>query len=376
MPYGLYIHLPFCRTRCPYCAFVSTAGSTHADIDVYVDAIIAEWSARRDTFGGKGPRTIFIGGGTPSVVPADTLKRLFSAIRSDATVEWTIEANPESATGEWCSMMRESGPDRISIGAQSFDDTILGHLGRIHTAAQAARSIEAARTAGFNNISLDLMYGVPGHTLSRWIDTLDTALALEPDHMSAYSLGIEEDTEYCRRMASDGLDLPDEDTVAAQYRALNARCSAGNLQRYEISNFARDGKKCLHNLGYWSDMPYCGLGAGSHSYDGTFRHWNEPDVTTYVTRCGRRDFDPPYNEILDPHTRMLEALMFGLRTDSGLSLNSAVFDGMHRGPVLERLQTWADSGFLVQSDGFWRVTVDGALLVDELAAECAVYLDG
>ena len=220
------------------------------------------------------------------------------------------------------------------------------------------------------------MYGVPGHTLSRWIDTLDTALALEPDHMSAYSLGIEEDTEYCRRMASDGLDLPDEDTVAAQYRALNARCSAGNLQRYEISNFARDGKKCLHNLGYWSDMPYCGLGAGSHSYDGTFRHWNEPDVTTYVTRCGRRDFDPPYNEILDPHTRMLEALMFGLRTDSGLSLNSAVFDGMHRGPVLERLQTWADSGFLVQSDGFWRVTVDGALLVDELAAECAVYLDG
>ena len=375
MPYGLYIHLPFCRARCPYCAFVSTTGAAHAEMDAYVDAFIAEWSARRDTFDGSGARTIYIGGGTPSVVPIETLVRLFDAIRAEDTVEWTIEANPESATREWCSAMRESGADRISIGAQSFDDTILGHLGRIHTAAQTGQAVDAARNAGFENISLDLMYGVPGQTLAGWTATLDTALELAPDHLSAYSLSIEDDTDYCHRMAAGGLELPGEDTVAAMYGALNDRCCAGDFMRYEISNFARTGKKCRHNQIYWDGTPYCGIGVGAHSYDGEVRCWNEPDVAEYVARCGRGDFDPPYREALNAHTRKLEELMLGFRTGRGVDLDAPVFDGVNRGPILELLRSWADEELLMLADGSWRVTVSGALLVDEIVAECAVYLD-
>ncbi len=376
--WGLYIHLPFCRSRCPYCAFVSGTGADETAMASYIGALMEEWGHRRCAFGAFDPRTLYVGGGTPSIVPARLLSRLFTAVPRDSLVECTIEANPESATSDWLKAVRDLGADRISIGVQALDDATLVRLGRIHTVEQAQRSVQAARDAGFRNLSIDLMYGVPGQTVASWAETVAKALDLGPDHVSAYALAVETDTEYCRRAAASGLDLPDEDAVADMYLHLCGMCASAGMHRYEISNFALPDRECRHNGGYWEFAPYLGLGAGAHSFAGgdtvteNVRSWNESDPDVYIRRVENGNFEPPFREPFDATARTTERIMLGLRTARGFDPSSVAMPV--RINIRERLETWVAAGLcLAVGDGF-TVTDRGALLVDELAAELAALI--
>ena len=216
MSYSLYIHLPFCKRRCPYCSFSSTAG-TESFITPYMEAVALEFNLRSKGLFADSPRTLFIGGGTPSLVPAQEIKKCVRNFYSRNITEFTVEANPESIDSCWLDGILECGANRLSIGIQSLDDDILRRLGRLHTTVQSVESLKMARTAGFTNISVDLMFGIPGQTMKIWKDTLENVLELTPDHVSGYCLSFEEDTEYYNLYKSKKLSIPDLDETADMY---------------------------------------------------------------------------------------------------------------------------------------------------------------
>lgn len=315
---GLYVHIPFCASRCVYCGFYSTTlSSLHA---AYVEALLGELSLRRGSCG-EPWRTIYIGGGTPSQLSPALLRRLFSGIDCSAAEEVTMECNPDDVTPEFAAAMASLPVGRVSMGVQTFSDSRLRFLRRRHNAAEARAAVERLRRAGIGNISIDLMFGFPGETLADWQSDIREAVALDVDHISAYSLMYEEGTPLYRMMQEGSVGETDEETTRAMFYALSDSLAAAGYEHYEISNFARSGRRSMHNSGYWRGVPYVGIGAAAHSYDGDSRRWNIADVGRYIESIGR-GVVPSEGETLDADTRYNDMVMLALRTAEGIDLDA------------------------------------------------------
>lgn len=311
---GLYIHIPFCHSKCAYCDFYSTPVRDRAD--AYIDALQLEWNARRHELGDSTINTIYIGGGTPSILSEQMLERLFAWLPTQDIKEFTIEINPEDVTDRLADFLRHSPVTRVSMGVQSLVDTELKAIGRRHTAAQATEAVHRLRHAGIDNLSLDLIYGLPGQTLKSWLSTVEHTLELNPQHLSAYSLMLEPGTRLWA-MAQKGTfsEVPQE-MSEAMYHDLCRLTAQHGMEHYEISNFALPGFRSRHNSSYWNLTPYLGLGAAAHSFDGTTRRSNPSALHTYLS-------DPAecfQTEHLTHTQRIDEYLMIRLRTAEGIDL--------------------------------------------------------
>ena len=320
---GLYIHIPFCASRCIYCGFYST---THLDLrQQYVDAVCHEMELRSISDDFTEPiSTVYLGGGTPSQLTTAQLEQLFlyiNKVYGNQAEEITIEANPDDVTQEFAATLSRLGINRVSMGAQTFDDARLRFLRRRHTAAQVPIAVQRLRDAGIHNISVDLMYGFPNETLDDWQHDIEAALALNVDHISAYCLMIEEGTVLYQWSMVNNQWSMDEELERQMYELLIERLTDAGYEHYEISNFAKPGYRSRHNSSYWHDVPYIGLGAAAHSYDGTCRSWNVADIRKYMSAI-KRDERPAEREVLDPDTHYNDRITTALRTSDGLDLTT------------------------------------------------------
>lgn len=317
---GVYVHIPFCASRCSYCDFFSTLCLADAG-KPYVDAVIAEAGMRRRELRGEPILTLYLGGGTPSQLPLPLLSRLVAGLRAaldlDGVVEFTVEANPDDVVPEWCAAVKSLGVNRVSMGVQSFENSILRAIGRRHNAAQVDEAVAHLRQAGISNISIDLIYGLSGQTVDSWAQTVARAIALEPRHVSAYGLTYEEGTRLWRqRERGEVVEVP-EDECLEMYRILVERLRAAGFEHYEISNFALPGYRSRHNSSYWDETPYLGLGAAAHSYDGTVRRYNPSDLQGYIDKLSAGE-QACEAEALTRRERYDERVMLGLRTSRGV----------------------------------------------------------
>ena len=322
---GIYIHIPFCKSRCIYCGFYST---TSLELrQRYVEAICREMEIRNER--SEIIDTVYLGGGTPSQLTIEQLSQLFIYINkvypltpniSPLTPEITIEVNPDDVTIEFAVALKQLPINRVSMGIQTFNDQRLQFLHRRHTTQQAITAIDTLRQAGFQNISIDLMYGFPGETLRDWEADIDAALALNVEHLSAYCLMIEEGTPLRQWITNNGQWIMDEELERTMYEMLIDKLTAAGYEHYEISNFARKGFRSRHNSSYWNGTPYIGLGAAAHSYDGRSRSWNVADINAYIKGIeqGKRIFE---EEFLDDDTRYNDTITVALRTKEGIDLS-------------------------------------------------------
>lgn len=319
----LYIHFPFCISKCRYCDFYSIPFAEDTARS-YLDALRKEMALKeRSAHGLKG---LYLGGGTPSLLSGAEL----SAIMKDAAerygfaadAEITLEANPGAVSREQLEAFRDAGINRISIGIQSFDDRELQALGRCHTAADSSAAIEAARAAGFDNLSLDLIYGIPGQGIDQWRSTLARALAFGPEHLSTYELTPEEGTPLFEEIGRRRVAMPGEDTITGLYYHTLDTLAASGYEHYEISNFAMPGRQCAHNLNYWNRGAYLGVGAGAHSFDGTARTANVRSVHDYVHRLGAGELPLEEETVIDEAAAAREWIFLGLRKTEGIALGA------------------------------------------------------
>jgi putative oxygen-independent coproporphyrinogen III oxidase len=325
---GLYIHIPFCQTKCPYCDFYSITAS--ALISSFLSAVDAEAQLYRGQF--PAFDSLFLGGGTPSWLGEGQLAELMKTLRRYFTFaagsEITLEANPDDITADKLAVWRDLGVNRLSLGVQSFGEAELRLLGRRHTARQTLAAIYLIRAAGFTNLGLDLMYGLPGQTLDAWLRTLETALSFAPEHLSCYQLTVAEETPLGQRVAAGQVRLPDEETQREFFLLTANFLTARGYLHYEISNFARQGPQagslchycCRHNVKYWTRTPYLGLGPAAHSFQAGRRWWNISSVEKYCTSLNAGIAPVAGEEILTPEQIRLETLCLGFRTSEGVSL--------------------------------------------------------
>lgn len=322
----LYIHLPFCRSKCAYCSFFSLPLSDELSLNAYTSLLegeIAQWGRRLNR---AAVESIYFGGGTPSLLPLSGVERIAKALDAafslQSGLEWTLEANPEScADPEYLRGLKSLGVNRISLGLQSLNTELLHGLGRVHDAAQGVRAFDLARWSGFENISLDLIWGLPGQRLRTWLVDLEKALELQPEHMSCYGLSLEPDTPLAQAAASGKMTLPTEDEQAKMFlRGAEILESKGFLQ-YEISNFSRMGYTCRHNQGYWEGGEYLGLGAGAVSTVKE-RRWENPKDLNQYARLVRSERLGENAQQLTPDEQVRELVMLSLRTTRGLELSA------------------------------------------------------
>ncbi|MBO5865537.1 MAG: radical SAM family heme chaperone HemW [Bacteroidaceae bacterium] len=319
---GIYIHIPFCKQRCSYCAFYST--TLYNIRDKYVDALCKELIARKEYAGNKTIETIYFGGGTPSTLTMEQLQRICDTIYATyavlKTAEITIECNPDDLTPEFLEQLKLLPFNRISMGIQSFNDTQLKHLGRRHDADKARQAVRNAREAGYGNISIDLIFALPGSTIEEWEQDLESAIALQPNHISAYNLTYEEGTPMHRALERGEFAEVSEEENVEQFQMLITRLKKAGYIHYEISNFAQPGYKSHHNSSYWNDTPYIGCGAAAHSYNGTSRQWNIADIQQYIqgieSRCPSFEI-----EHLTDEERYNDTILTRLRTAQGIPLD-------------------------------------------------------
>lgn len=354
--FGVYIHVPFCASRCGYCDFNTyTPSELSFSGDDYVDAVLAEIKLAGSIL--QAPvETVFFGGGTPTMLPADQLARLLDAV--DATwglapgAEVTTEANPESVTPESLRRLRERGFTRISLGMQSAAQPVLRILDRQHTPGRARQAAEEASEAGFKNINIDLIYGVPGESAADFDESLDQAIAAGVDHVSAYSLIVEDGTRLATRIARGEMAQPDDDVAADRYLAAESRLSAAGFSWYEVSNWALSASaRCRHNLLYWNGGDWWGFGPGAHSHVGGVRWWNVKHPRKYGQRLAEGRSPGQGREILTGAERRDEAVMLGTRLASGL-------------PVSEIDVSKVQPGLLDVTGGRATLTLRGRLLAD------------
>ena len=319
---GIYIHIPFCKSRCKYCDFFST---THMEKrEQYVEALLCEWQDRKNELH-EPIRTLYIGGGTPSTLTVDSLQLIVdSLLESEGgnqarPKEITLEVNPGDVTLEKAQAWRAMGINRLSMGVQSFDDTLLQLIGRRHTAQQAREAVATAQAAGFDNISIDLMYALPSQTIQQWRKDVAQALQLGVQHISTYGLIYEEGTHLTNLLEQGIIEAVDEDTELQMYDYLVEQLTMNGFVHYEVSNFSLPGRQSQHNSSYWNNTPYLGLGAGAHSYDGQTRSWNISDIDLYIEQALEHRLLAEKEE-LTPDTRHMERVMLGLRTNKGVAI--------------------------------------------------------
>jgi len=337
---GIYIHVPFCASRCIYCGFYST---TRNDLrQRYVDAVCREMQLRQDYLK-EPPRTIYIGGGTPSQLSSAQLQQLFRALDVSQAEEVTIECNPDDVTPALVATLAQLPVNRVSMGAQTFSDERLHFFRRRHTASQVVEAVGRLRDAGIHHVSIDLMYGFPGETLEEWHRDIDGALALGVEHLSAYALMYEEGTPLYRLLEQGQVQELDEELSLQMYSALIDRLCAAGYEHYEISNFATPGHRSRHNSSYWNQTPYLGLGAAAHSFDVASRQWNVDDVEAYISgvESGQLQIE---REVLDRDTRYNDIVMTALRTCEGLDLDILLPD--EQDYCLQQAQRFLSDGLL------------------------------
>ncbi len=355
----LYVHIPFCPKVCPYCSFYKEASDRNRT-RAFLDAVLLEAEKHAATL---RPTTIFFGGGTPSALSTSQLDLLLTGLHDrldlTAVTEWTLEMNPATVSLEKARALRDLGVNRISMGVQSWDDTLLHTLGRVHSAAQAERSYHLLREAGFTNVNLDLIFGVPGQTRDQWATSLDRTIALAPDHISAYCLTYEEDTDYFLRLQRGEL-IPDNELDADLFELTMDRLGPADYEQYEISNYARPGRACRHNLAYWQSADYLGLGPSAFSTVGDQRWKNVSSTEDYVQKINAHLDPADFREPAPPTLRAAERLAFALRTSTGIPAEDlAAFP-----TELNRLQT---AGYLEPIEQNYRLTRQGRMLADEIA---------
>ena len=314
----LYIHVPFCQRLCGYCDFYKTISLKQ--LPLYPDALLAEAKARAGELAGTTLRTIYLGGGTPSLFTPEEVEKILRGVAeiwdTSQVAEITLEANPDDLSAQRLEGYRKAGINRLSIGIQSFDDEQLRFMNIRHDAATARAAIRAARQAGFDNLSIDLIYGVPCGGSEVWQRNIEEAIDLNPEHISAYHLTIEEGTVFGKR----GVQPIEEERSEEEYLMLHKALTEAGYDHYEISNFARQGRRSQHNSGYWRGVPYVGLGPGAHSFDGESRSWNLPNLNRYIAN----PTDPALreSETLTAEEQVEEMIMVGLRTREGIDLQT------------------------------------------------------
>lgn len=343
-PFGFYLHVPFCATRCGYCDFntytaselTARDGSATVTQSSYIDLMLAEIRMARRVLGEQAPTvsTIFVGGGTPSLLPADHLISAITEIRNEFDVaddvEITTEANPESVSPSYLRRLREAGFTRLSLGMQSAVPHVLRVLDRTHTPGRALDAVAEARSAGFGHINLDLIYGTPGESDEDWQTSLDAALSARPDHVSAYALIVEEGTALAGKIARGHIPAPDDDVLADRYEQADLAMRRAGLLWYEVSNWARDeSARCRHNEIYWQGGNWWGVGPGAHSHVGGTRWWNVKHPAAYASRV-EAGLSPGHGrEVLDGRQRQMEHVMLQLRLRDGLALDDLDPDQLH-----------------------------------------------
>ncbi len=379
MELGLYIHIPFCPRKCYYCDFNSYVLEPEI-VEDYLRALASEidaWGRRicRECEGPPAVQTVFFGGGTPTTLPAgrigEILKGLRRWFRFDAGAEITVEANPGTMDAGKFAGLKDLGVTRLSMGIQSFDDRFLKELGRVHTASEAMEAFRLARAAGFENLSFDLIFALPRQTLSHWQETLTQALNLSPEHISLYSLTIEEGTRFFDLHRRGRLPLPDEETDARMYEYCLDLLPEYGYEHYEVSNFARPGRRCRHNQIYWRNEPYLGFGAGAAGYWEGTRYLNHRPLRRYIADGLRGRFPVASQESLSPEATMGETMMLGLRLLDGVPRESFRerfgIDPVDRfGPILARLSEW---GLLDVDAHHIHLTRRGLMVADTVEAE-------
>ncbi len=369
-PEYLYLHVPFCLRRCPYCDF-AVQPTRRPPIAEWLDAVDAELALAAQENGWTAPlalRTIYVGGGTPSLLGpggmAELRRRLERHARwRDDEVEWTAEANPETFTAELAREWRAAGVNRVSIGVQSFHEPTLRWMGRLHGAEGAVAAVEAARRAGIPNVSIDLIFALPRRLGRDWDDDLRRALALEPEHLSLYGLTAESGTPLGRWVKEGRETMAGEDAYAAEFLRAAELTAAAGLEQYEVSNFARPGRASRHNVAYWTGAPYLGVGPGAHSFLPPIRCWNRRDWKGYRQELADGRSPRADLERVDEAAARLERMWLGLRTAAGVSraeLSPEQWD---------LTEMWRWQGWAVADAGRVRLTPSGWLLLDRLAVE-------
>lgn len=363
---GVYLHIPFCKSRCIYCDFCSSAGR-EGDMAAYVDALLAE--VRATPIGTRRVTSVYLGGGTPTLLPSAELSRLLHGLRACYAIaddaEITCEMNPKTADREKLSLLLSLGVNRLSIGVQSLSDRALSLLGRAHTADDAVAAVGMARSAGFRNISVDVMTGLPGESEAELLSTLRGILALAPEHISAYALTVEPGTPLARSPLL--ATLPDEDAAADAMALVNRVLGDGGYRHYEISNYARSGFESRHNLGYWRREEYLGFGVAAYSYFGGVRYGKPRDLDGYLAR---RPLPRVDEEIITPAEREREAVMLSLRLAEGID-RQAYLAEFGRDPALlfAPVISHFPGGFCV-SDSSLSLTEEGMAVSNTLIAAC------
>ncbi len=360
---AIYAHIPFCRRICTYCDFyVTTARKFFPE---FADAVAGEIQSHA-LFPNQEVRTLYFGGGTPSFLPVPLLSSLVAAIRSrwncNNVIECGLEANPNDVTEENARAWRNLGFDRITIGVQSFLDRELKFLTRNHTAEDASRAVQVARRCGFENIGIDLIFGTENQTESQWKHSLHTAISLDVEHVSVYSLTVEDGTHLHKQVEKELVTLPDDENQWRLFMLAKQMLEGAGFEHYEISNYAKPERRAVHNCVYWEDRPYLGLGPSAHSFDGNLRWWNVRSLTEYCTRIQQNQSPVAGKEALTREQRLIETILLGLRQRKGISIEDIekkfeLHFGSHFSLALEKI---GNLGYT--EDGHFRLTSEGQFL--------------
>ena len=369
---GIYLHIPFCKTRCIYCDFYST---TRNDLrQRYVRALCRELVLRRDYLRGATVETVYFGGGTPSQLTEEDFESIFQTLQDvyglEHAREITLEANPDDLTDEYVRLLRHFPFNRISMGIQTFDDQTLQLLQRRHSAAQAIEAVQRCREAGFKNLNIDLIYGLPGETEEKWKHDLQEAVSLHPEHISAYHLTYEEGTPLYRLRETHRVNEVNEEDSLRFFTLLVQTLRKAGYVHYEISNFCLPGHHARHNTAYWQGIPYLGCGPSAHSFDTDSREWNQASLTAYID--GLEKNERPFEaEKLDNDTRYNEYVMTGMRTRWGISLEKIATDfGTKRLDYLRQMaHPHLQRGKLIEKEGRFCLTEEGIFTSDDIISD-------
>lgn len=364
---GLYVHIPFCHSKCAYCDFYSIPNQSKGK--EYVDAIMAEYEMRKTEIA-EPFKTLYIGGGTPSSLPLEDLRRLITALKTTSMKEITVEANPEDVNDTWATAIASMGVNRVSMGFQSMIDEELKFIGRRHSSRQAIEAVKALRQAGITNISGDLIYGLPGQSIESWRYSLATVLDMQLPHLSAYSLSYEQGTRLYAMLISGKIRETDESTYSGMYDILCRQARAAGYEHYEISNFALPGMRSRHNSAYWEYVPYLGLGCAAHSFDGKTRRSNLANINQYLSQVERHN--PPYHIEDENRTDLYnDYIITALRTSEGINLDkmNVLFDTQG---LLAAAQPYITQGLMTRERNHIKIAEQAWLISDAILRDLIV----
>ncbi|NPD44109.1 radical SAM family heme chaperone HemW [Lentimicrobium sp. S6] len=369
---GIYIHIPFCKKKCHYCNFFSLATTRYRP--EFLESLLLEIEQRRNYLPSPKINSIYLGGGTPSLYSASDLNRIFEKLEEvfdiNSSAEITLEANPDDLSAEYLKSLKSTSINRLSIGVQSFFDEELISVNRVHSGREAIESVKLAQDNGFNNLSLDLIYGIPASTIESWEENLNILQQLQPTHLSAYSLTQEPQTAYDVLVKKGKLQAPNDEKAIQQYEMLQNFLPQVSMEQYEISNYAKDGKYAQHNTSYWQGVPYIGLGPSAHSYNGTSRRWNKAHLSDYIKSSENEgvSFD---EEQLSLSNQWNEWVMTGLRTKWGVNLDASPKEFPKEWYDLFQLKAQGiiQQEWLQEQYGVFKLTKKGKFFADGIAAE-------